>query len=183
MSIKPDRWIRRMALEHDMISPFAEATSGNGIISYGVTSYGYDIRLAPEFVAYTSNRLDPKNITPHDYIKLYSDNFYELKPKGFILARSVETIKIPRNVSVTVISKSTYARVGIQLLCTPLEPEWQGTITLEIFNSSDGYVPLYVGDGIGQIQFHESDEPCETSYAEKRGKYQNQTGVTLPKVI
>lgn len=175
-----------MALEHNMITPFCEATSGNGIISYGLTSYGYDIRLAPEFITYVqdgiNDDIDPKNILDTDNIT-YSGNYFYLRPHGFVLARSIETFKIPRNVSCVVTSKSTYARCGVALLCTPLEPEWEGTITLEIANNTDLWVKLYAGEGIGQVQFFESDEECETSYADKKGKYQNQTGVTLPRVL
>lgn len=178
-----------MALDHDMITPFCEATSGHGIISYGLTSYGYDIRLAPEYIDLspdaTVNAIDPKNFNAAlaTTYKANDAGYILLHPHSFILACSIEMFKIPRNVSCTVTSKSTYARCGVALLCTPLEPEWQGTITLEIANNTDLWVKLYAGEGIGQVQFFESDEECETSYADKKGKYQNQTGVTLPKVL
>lgn len=190
MSIKSDRWIRRMALDHNMITPFCEATSGNGVISYGLTSYGYDIRLAPDYIRFgwdgaKVNTIDPKHFDPAIATEYRANDagYILLHPHEFILARSVETFKIPRNVSCTVISKSTYARCGAVLLCTPLEPEWEGTITLEIANNTDLWVKLYADEGIGQVQFFESDEECEMSYADKKGKYQHQTGVTLPKVL
>lgn len=190
MSIKPDKWIRCMAHEHGMITPFSEATSGNGIISYGLTSYGYDIRLSHEYTRFgwdgaNVNTINPKRFNPAiatDY-KANDKGIIQLHPHEFILARSVESFKIPRNVACNVTSKSTYARCGVVLLCTPLEPEWEGTITLEIANNTDLFVLLYAGEGIGQVQFFESDENCEISYADKKGKYQHQIGVTLPKVI
>lgn len=190
MSIKPDKWIRRMALDHGMITPFSEATSGNGIISYGVTSYGYDIRLAPEYTRFSwdggkVNIIDPKNFNPAIATEYTANDggYILLHPHEFILARSVEYFKIPRNVACNVTSKSTYARCGAVLLCTPLEPEWEGTITLEIANNTNLWIKLYTGEGIGQVQFFESDQECETSYADKKGKYQHQIGVTLPKVL
>lgn len=191
MTIKSDKWIRRMALKAGMITPFEEGIKRPGIISYGLTSFGYDIRLANEFIEYilpaqtqnhAQNTIDPKNIDAGVKRVTQQTSVFYLRPHGFVLARSVETFRIPRNVSCNVTGKSTYARCGISLVTTPLESEWIGTITLEITNNTELWVKLYAGEGIGQVQFHESNEDCETSYADKAGKYQGQTGVTLPRV-
>lgn len=185
MTIKSDKWIRRMALKAGMITPFEEGIKRPGIISYGLTSFGYDVRLSAEFITYEPRTregiLDPKCLEAfHSHVE-YANTFI-IPPHGFVLCRTVESFRIPRNVSAQVIGKSTYARLGLVVNCTPLESEWEGTITLELSNTTDFSVIVYANEGIAQVQFHESDEDCETSYADKAGKYQGQTGVTLPRV-
>lgn len=181
--IKSDRWIKKMAIENSMINPFSEKQIGKGVISYGVSSYGYDIRLADEFKIpdLKSSFIDPKRISEDDWKFLKSDSIL-LKPNSFILGRSVEHFKIPRRVTGICLGKSTYARCGIVVNVTPLEPEWEGFLTISIANTSSYPVKLYAGEGIAQIIFIESDEECEVSYRDKKGKYQEQKGIVLPKV-
>jgi dCTP deaminase len=186
MSIKSDKWIRRMAQEKQMISPFAAhqvRKQGEGkIISYGVSSYGYDVRCADEFKVFTninSAIVDPKNFSPHSFVDIQSEVCI-IPPNSFVLARSVEYFRIPRQVLVICLGKSTYARCGIIVNVTPLEPEWEGHVTLEFSNTTPLPAKIYANEGVAQMLFLESDELCETSYKDRGGKYQGQEGVTLP---
>jgi dCTP deaminase len=184
MAIKSDRWIRRMALEHDMISPFNEKQVRDGVISYGLSSYGYDLRVADEFKIFTnvnSTTVDPKHFDERSFVSLQSECCI-VPPNSFALARSVEYFKIPRDVLTICVGKSTYARCGIIVNVTPFEPEWEGFVTLEISNSTPLPAKIYANEGLCQILFFQSDEPCETSYADKKGKYQGQKGIVLPKL-
>jgi dCTP deaminase len=186
MSIKSDRWIRRMAREHRMIEPFVDGQVREGAISYGVSSYGYDMRVAPEFRIFTnvlSAVVDPKHFDDRSFVQFDGDVCI-VPPNSFALARSVEYFRIPRNVLTICLGKSTYARCGIITNVTPFEPEWEGYVTLEISNTTPLPAKIYANEGICQVLFFEADEHdvCETSYADKKGKYQKQTGVTLPKL-
>ena len=188
MSIKSDKWIRRMSLEHGMINPFEEGqvTSDdvNKRISYGTSSYGYDVRCADEFKIFTninSSIVDPKNFDPESFVDIKSDVCI-IPPNSFCLARTVEYIKIPRNVLTICLGKSTYARCGIIVNVTPLEPEWEGHVTLEFSNTTPLPAKIYANEGVAQFLFFESDEECEVSYKDKKGKYQGQQGVTLPRM-
>lgn len=186
MSIKSDKWIRRMAAEHGMISPFEPHQVRHGAIgktvSHGTSSYGYDIRCASEFKIFTninSAIVDPKNFAPESFVDIVSDVCI-IPPNSFALARSVEYFRIPRSVLVICLGKSTYARCGIIVNVTPLEPEWEGHITLEFSNTTPLPAKIYANEGVAQLLFLESDEECETSYKDRAGKYQGQVGVTLP---
>ena len=184
MAIKSDRWIRRMAQEHDMISPFNEKQVREGVISYGLSSYGYDLRVADEFKIFTnvnSSIVDPKHFDEKSFVSVQTDCCI-VPPNSFALARSVEYFKIPRDVLTICVGKSTYARCGIIVNVTPFEPEWEGFVTLEISNSTPLPAKIYANEGLCQILFFQSDEPCETSYADKKGKYQGQKGIVLPKL-
>jgi dCTP deaminase len=185
MTIKSDKWIRRMALEHGMIEPFEpRQIRKNGCISYGVSSYGYDFRVADEWKVFTnvySTMIDPKNFRSEAFVDIKAD-WCVIPPNSFALARTVEYWRIPRDVLVICLGKSTYARCGIILNVTPFEPEWEGYATLEISNTTPLPAKIYANEGIGQAIFLQSDEPCEVSYRDKRGKYQSQQGVTLPRV-
>ncbi|MBS1149933.1 MAG: dcd [Myxococcaceae bacterium] len=187
MTIKSDRWIRRMAQEHQMISPFEpgqQRTNGSGkLISYGTSSYGYDVRCADEFKIFTninSTIVDPKTFDPSSFVDRKASECI-IPPNSFALARTVEYFKIPRNVLVICLGKSTYARCGIIVNVTPLEPEWEGHVTLEFSNTTPLPARIYANEGVAQMLFFESDEECETSYKDRGGKYQGQRGVTLPK--
>ena len=187
MPIKSDRWINKMAQEHGMIEPFEaqqiRSVDGNRVISYGTSSYGYDIRCAPEFKVFTninSAVVDPKNFDSESFVDVNRDVCI-IPPNSFALARTVEFFRIPRNVLTLCLGKSTYARCGIIVNVTPLEPEWQGYVTLEFSNTTPLPAKIYANEGVAQVIFLESDENCETSYADLGGKYQHQTGVTLPK--
>lgn len=188
MSIKSDKWIRRMAEQHDMISPFvADQVRGtsrqNKIISYGTSSYGYDVRCADEFKIFhniNSAVVDPKKFDPNSFVDVKSDVCI-IPPNSFCLARTVEYLKIPRNVLTVCLGKSTYARCGIIVNVTPLEPEWEGHVTLEFSNTTPLPAKIYANEGVAQFLFFESDEECDVSYADRGGKYQGQKGVTLPK--
>ncbi len=187
MSIKSDRWIRRMAEEHAMISPFESGQVREGehgrMISYGTSSYGYDVRCSDEFKIFTninSAIVDPKNFDENSFVDVKSDVCI-IPPNSFALARTVETFKIPRSVLTVCLGKSTYARCGIIVNVTPLEPEWEGHVTLEFSNTTPLPAKIYANEGVAQMLFFESDEICETSYADRNGKYQGQQGVTLPK--
>jgi dCTP deaminase len=186
MAIKSDKWIRRMAQEHGMIEPFADSqvrhTKEQNIISYGTSSYGYDVRCAPEFKIFTninSAIVDPKNFDKNSFIDINADVCI-IPPNSFALARTVEYFRIPRNVLTICLGKSTYARCGIIVNVTPLEPEWEGHVTLEFSNTTTLPAKIYANEGVAQMLFLESDEMCETSYRDRKGKYQGQTGVTLP---
>jgi dCTP deaminase len=186
MSIKSDRWIRRMAREHRMIEPFVDGQVREGAISYGVSSYGYDMRVAPEFRIFTnvlSVIVDPKHFDARSFVEFDGDVCI-VPPNSFALARSVEYFRIPRNVLSICLGKSTYARCGIITNVTPFEPEWEGYVTLEISNTTPLPAKIYANEGICQVLFFEADadDVCQTSYADKKGKYQKQTGVTLPKL-
>jgi dCTP deaminase len=186
MSIKSDRWIRRMAHEHRMIEPFVDGQVRQGAISYGVSSYGYDMRVAPEFRIFTnvlSAIVDPKHFDDRSFVTFDGDVCI-VPPNSFALARSVEYFRIPRNILTICVGKSTYARCGIITNVTPFEPEWEGFVTLEISNTTPLPAKIYADEGICQVLFFEADDDdvCQTSYADKKGKYQKQTGVTLPKL-
>jgi dCTP deaminase len=184
MSVKSDRWIRRMALEHRMIEPFEEKQVREGVISYGVSSYGYDMRIADEFKVFTninSTVIDPKSFDPRSFVDVKADVCI-IPPNSFALARSVEYFRIPRSVVTVCVGKSTYARCGIIVNVTPFEPEWEGIVTLEVSNTTPLPAKIYANEGIAQVLFFESDEVCETSYADKKGKYQAQQTLTLPKL-
>jgi dCTP deaminase len=184
MSIKSDRWIRRMALEHGMIEPFEERQVREGVISFGLSSYGYDMRVARHFRIFTnvnSAIVDPKAFDERSFVE-YEGDVCIIPPNSFALATSVEYFRIPRNVMTLCVGKSTYARCGIITNVTPFEPEWEGHVTLEISNTTPLPARIYADEGISQVLFFESDEACEISYSDRRGKYQKQTGVTLPKI-
>jgi len=184
MAVKSDRWIRRMALEHRMIEPFSEKQVREGVVSYGLSSYGYDVRIADEFKIFTninSTIVDPKRFDPRSFVDFRGDVCL-IPPNSFALARTVEYFRIPRNVITICLGKSTYARCGIIVNVTPFEPEWEGIVTLEVSNTTPLPAKIYAGEGIAQVLFFESDEACETSYADKKGKYQAQQGLTLPKL-
>jgi dCTP deaminase len=184
MSIKSDRWIKRMARDHKMIEPFVESQVRGTAISYGVSSYGYDIRVADEFKIFTNINntvIDPKNFDPRSFVDVKTDVCI-VPPNSFALARTIEYFRIPRDVLTICLGKSTYARCGIIVNVTPFEPEWEGTVTLEISNTTPLPAKIYANEGIAQVLFFQSDEPCEMSYKDKKGKYQAQTGVTLPKI-
>ena len=184
MAVKSDRWIRRMALEKGMIEPFEDKQVRQGVISYGLSSYGYDVRIADEFKIFTNINntiVDPKAFDPRSFVDFKGEQCI-VPPNSFALARSVEYFRVPRDVIVVCLGKSSYARCGIIVNVTPLEPEWEGIVTLEVSNTTPLPARIYAGEGIAQMLFFQSDEPCETSYADKRGKYQAQQGVTLPRL-
>jgi len=184
MAIKPDKWIRKMALEEKMIDPFVENQVRENVISYGVSSYGYDVRIADEYKIFTnlnSTIVDPKQFDPRSFVDFKGDVCI-VPPNSFALGRTIEYFKIPRKTMTICVGKSTYARCGIITNVTPLEPGWEGYITLEVSNTTPLPAKIYSGEGIAQILFFESDEECLVSYAERKGKYQGQTGVTLPKI-
>jgi dCTP deaminase len=181
--IKSDRWIRRMALEKGMIKPFEDRQVRKGI-SFGLSSYGYDIRIADEFKIFTNINttiVDPKSFDPRSFVD-YQGEVAVIPPNSFALGRSVEYFKIPRNVLTICVGKSTYARCGIITNVTPFEPEWEGYVTLEISNTTPLPAKIYANEGIAQVLFFQSDEDCETSYADRQGKYQGQQGIVLPTV-
>src|SRR6201997_951554 len=183
MSVKSDKWIRRMALEHKMIEPFAAAQVRDGVISYGVSSYGYDLRIADEFRIFTnvnSTIVDPKKFDAKSFVE-FKGPVCIVPPNSFALGRSVEYFRIPRKVLTICVGKSTYARCGIIVNVTPLEPEWEGHVTLEFSNTTNLPAKIYANEGVAQMLFFESDEVCATSYKDRGGKYQGQRGVTLPK--
>ena len=188
MTIKSDKWITRMSAENKMIEPFSSNQirldkNGEKLISYGVSSYGYDVRCSNEFKVFTnihSAVVDPKSFDAKSFVDIQSD-VCVIPPNSFALARTVEYFRIPRNVLTICLGKSTYARCGIIVNVTPLEPEWEGHVTLEFSNTTNLPARIYAGEGVAQMIFFESDEDCETSYKDRGGKYQGQVGVTLPK--
>ena len=188
MSIKSDHWIRRMAQTKRLIEPFEPAQvrhnpAGGRLISYGTSSYGYDVRCANEFKVFTNINatiVDPKNFDTNSFVDVVSDTCI-IPPNSFALARTVEYFRIPRNILTVCLGKSTYARCGIIVNVTPLEPEWEGHVTLEFSNTTPLPARIYAHEGVAQMLFFESDEVCATSYADRGGKYQGQRGVTLPK--
>jgi dCTP deaminase len=188
MTIKSDNWIRRMAREHGMIEPFAERqvrdVDGSRVISYGTSSYGYDVRCASEFKIFTNvhttNVVDPKNFDETSFVSI-DEKVCVIPPNSFALARTVEYFRIPSNVLTVCLGKSTYARCGIIVNVTPLEPEWEGHVTLEFSNTTPLPAKIYANEGVAQMLFFESDEQCETTYRQRGGKYMGQLGVTPPK--
>jgi dCTP deaminase len=182
--IRSDKWIRRMAREQRMIEPFVENQVRAGVISYGLSSYGYDIRVADEFKIFTnvfSVTVDPKNFDPKSMIDFKGDTCI-IPPNSFALARTIEYFRIPRDTLTICVGKSTYARCGIIVNVTPFEPEWEGFVTLEISNTTPLPAKIYANEGIAQVLFFQGDEICEISYADRKGKYQNQQGILLPKL-
>ncbi|HSN95236.1 MAG TPA: dCTP deaminase [Anaerolineaceae bacterium] len=184
MGLKSDGWIRRMALEQKMIEPFEEGQVRDGVISYGTSSYGYDIRVANEYKIFTnvfSAVVDPKHFDPRSMVDFTGD-VCVIPPNSFALARTVEYFRIPKNVLTVCLGKSTYARCGIIVNVTPFEPEWEGFVTLEISNTTPLPAKIYSNEGIAQVLFFEGDEQCEITYAQKKGKYQFQKSIELPKL-
>jgi dCTP deaminase len=187
MSICPDTWIAKMAREHRMIEPFVEnqvrSTNGRPVISYGTSSFGYDIRVANRFRIFTNiygSVIDPKNFDSKGLVEVKGD-ICIIPPNSFALALSVEWFRIPNNVLAICVGKSTYARCGIIVNVTPFEPGWEGKAVLEISNTTPLPAKIYAGEGLAQVLFFESKTPCKTSYADRKGKYQNQNDITLPK--
>ena len=187
MSIKSDKWIKKMAQCEHMIEPFfpnqVRFSENQKIVSYGTSSYGYDVRCAPEFKVFTninSSMVDPKNFDDKSFIEVHAD-ICIIPPNSFVLARTLEYFRIPRSILVICLGKSTYARCGIIVNVTPLEPEWEGHVTLEFSNTTNLPAKIYANEGVAQMRFLQSDEECEVSYKDRSGKYQGQTGVTLPK--
>ena len=184
MGIKSDRWIREMCRKHRMIEPFEEGQVRSGVISYGISSYGYDVRVADEFKIFTNVNatvVDPKNFDQRSLIDFKGDVCL-IPPNSFALARTVEYLRIPRNVITICVGKSSYARCGIITNVTPFEPGWEGYATLEISNTTPCPARIYANEGLAQVIFLEGDEECEVSYADKKGKYQKQTSITLPRL-
>lgn len=184
MGLKPDHWIRNMVKKHGMIEPFADNQIRDGVISFGVSSYGYDIRVADEFKIFTnvfSAVVDPKHFDPKSMVD-FRGEMCVIPPNSFALARTVEYFRIPRSVLTVCLGKSTYARCGIIVNVTPFEPEWEGYVTLEISNTTPLPARIYANEGIAQVLFFEADEECDMSYADKKGKYQKQEAIVLPKL-
>lgn len=184
MGLKPDHWIRKMALEHNMIEPFVDHQVREGVISYGLSSYGYDIRIADQFKIFTNvfnSVVDPKHFDPRSMVDFQGD-VCVIPPNSFVLGRTIEYFRIPRSVLTVCLGKSTYARCGLIVNVTPFEPEWEGFVTLEISNTTPLPAKVYANEGIAQVLFFEGDAPCEVSYADKKGKYQSQQGILLPKI-
>lgn len=184
MSIKPDHWIEKMAQEYGMIEPFESNQVKEGVISYGVSSYGYDIRVGDEFKIFTNVNttvVDPKHFDSRSFVE-FKGEVCTIPPNSFALAQTVEYFRIPRDVLTLCVGKSTYARCGIIVNVTPFEPEWEGFVTLEISNTTPLPARIYANEGIAQVIFFQAGEVCRTSYADKKGKYQKQIGITLPKV-
>lgn len=186
MSLMSDKWIRKMALEKGMIEPFVDGQvrykDGEKIVSYGLSSYGYDLRVADEFKIFTNfhnSLIDPKNFNENAFIHVEAEACI-IPPNSFALARSVEYFRIPRSVLTLCIGKSTYARCGIIVNVTPFEPEWEGYVTLEISNTTPLPAKIYAHEGLAQVLFYEASEVCEVSYADRKGKYMKQTSITLP---
>ena len=184
MGVKPDSWIRKMAKEHRMIEPFVDHQVRHDVISYGVSSYGYDIRVTDEFKIFTnvhSAIVDPKNFNPNSFID-YKGEVCVIPPNSFVLARTVEYFRIPRDVLTICVGKSTYARCGLIVNVTPFEPEWEGYVTLEISNTTPLPARVYANEGIAQVIFLQADEVCDSSYADRKGKYQKQEAIVLPRI-
>lgn len=184
MGLKSDRWIRQMANENSMIEPFMSEQVRDGVISYGLSSYGYDMRVGDHFKVFTnvySAFVDPKNFSSKSFVDIQA-NVCVIPPNSFALAESVEYFRIPRNVLTITVGKSTYARAGIITNVTPFEPGWEGFVTLEISNTTPLPAKIYANEGIAQVIFFEADEECEVSYNERRGKYQSQRGITPPRI-
>ena len=185
MGLKSDKWIREMSLNHEMISPFSENLVGEGIVSYGVSSYGYDIRVSDEFKIFTNINaevVDPKNFSENNVVD-YKGNVCIVPPNSFALARTVEYFKMPSDTLAICLGKSTYARCGIIVNVTPFEPGFEGHITIEISNTTPLPAKIYANEGIAQVLFLQGDEACGTTYRDRKGKYQNQRGITLPRIL
>ena len=184
MSVMPDHWIRSMAQSQKMIEPFAETLKKDGVISYGVSSYGYDVRVADEFLIFTninSVQVDPKEFSEGSFVR-HQGNVCIIPPNSFVLARSFEYFRVPRDILVLCLGKSTYARCGVIVNVTPLEPEWEGHVTLEFSNTTPLPVRIYANEGVAQFIFLKADSGCEVSYKDRSGKYMKQQGITLPKL-
>lgn len=184
MPVMPDSWIREMSLKKGMIEPFVDRQERKGVVSYGLSSYGYDARVADEFKIFTNvdnSIVDPKNFCPSSFVDRKTD-VCVVPPNSFALSRTVEYFRIPRDVLVICLGKSTYARCGLIVNVTPLEPEWEGHVTLEISNTTPLPARVYANEGICQFLFLKGESLCEVSYADKAGKYMKQKGVTLPKM-
>ena len=184
MGAKPDNWIRRMALEKGMIEPFVDGQVRENVISYGLSSYGYDIRVTDEFKIFTnvhSAIVDPKNFNPDSFVD-YKGDVCVIPPNSFVLARTVEYFRIPRDILTLCVGKSTYARCGLIVNVTPFEPEWEGFVTLEISNTTPLPARIYAYEGIAQVIFLSADGLCDTSYADRNGKYQKQQGIAMPRI-
>jgi dCTP deaminase len=184
MGLKSDSWIRKMALEQGMIDPFVDGQIREGVISYGLSSYGYDIRVTNQFKIFTnvhSAIVDPKHFNPNSFVDFEGD-ICVIPPNSFVLSRTVEYFRIPRDVLTICIGKSSYARCGLIVNVTPFEPEWHGYVTLEISNTTPLPARIYANEGIAQVLFFEGDEPCEVSYADRKGKYQGQQTIELPRI-
>ncbi len=185
MGLKSDSWIREMSLKHQMIEPFCEGLVSEGVISYGLSSYGYDIRVSNEFKIFTnvnSTVIDPKDFDEANVID-YTGDVCIVPPNSFALARTVEYFKMPPDTLAVCLGKSTYARCGIIVNVTPFEPEFEGHITIEISNTTPLPAKIYANEGIAQVLFFQGDTPCETTYRDRKGKYQKQKGITLPKIL
>jgi dCTP deaminase len=191
MSIQPDNWIRKMAKEHGMIEPFVDnqvrkaEKEGVKLVSYGLSSYGYDLRVADEFKVFTNvlnSIVDPKNFDENSFVNIKTKNYCVVPPNSFALARSIEYFRIPRDVLTVCLGKSTYARCGVIVNVTPFEPEWEGHVTLEISNTTPLPAKIYANEGLAQVIFFKSDDRCDVSYADRKGKYMRQKGITIPKM-
>jgi len=184
MGLKSDAWIRRMAAEHRMIEPFAQEQVRDGVISYGLSSYGYDMRVSDQFKLFAAPEeglVDPKALDPASFETVEGDACI-IPPNSFVLARTVEYFRIPPGVLALTFGKSTYARCGVIINVTPFEPGWEGHVTMAISNTAPRPAKIYAGEGIAQVLFFEGDEPCLTTYADRKGKYQAQRDITLPRV-
>jgi len=185
MGLKSDKWIREKAIKEEMISPFCEGLVGEGIVSYGLSSYGYDIRVSNEFKIFTNINaevVDPKDFNQNNVVD-YKGDVCIVPPNSFALARTIEYFKMPSNTLAICLGKSTYARCGIIVNVTPFEPDFEGHITIEISNTTPLPAKIYANEGIAQVLFFEGDEQCETTYSDRKGKYQSQTGITLPRIL
>ncbi len=184
MGLKADTWIKKMSLEHAMIKPFCENQVSKGMVSYGLSSYGYDIRVGTEFMLFEQQKgvVDPKNFDPRLVQSIHTQTFITIPPNAFALAHSIEYIRMPKDVLAICLGKSTYARCGIIVNVTPFEPEFEGHITIEISNTTSLPAKVYANEGIAQVIFLQGDSVCTTSYKDKQGKYQGQQGITLPKI-
>ncbi len=187
MGLKADSWIKKMSLEHGMISPFCEKQIGKNVISYGLSSYGYDIRVGSEFMLFDNKNalIDPKNFDPNNATKIDAsqEGFFILPANAFALAHTIEYFKMPKDTLAICLGKSTYARCGIIVNVTPFEPEFEGYITIEISNTTNLPAKVYANEGIAQVVFLQGDEVCDQSYKDRGGKYQGQMGITLPKIL
>lgn len=184
MGVKADTWIRKMAKEHGMIEPFVDGQVREGVISYGLSSYGYDVRVTDHFKIFTnvhSAVVDPKHFDPQSFVDFHGD-ICVIPPNSFVLAQTVEYFRIPRDVITICLGKSTYARCGLIVNVTPFEPEWEGYVTLEISNTTPLPARVYANEGIAQVVFFHADEACEVSYADRNGKYQKQQSIVLPRI-
>jgi dCTP deaminase len=185
MAVKADKWIRKMAREKSMIEPFVETQKREGVISYGLSSYGYDVRVGNHFKVFTNvhnSVVDPKQFDPKSFVDISTNDHVLIPPNSFALAQTVEYFRVPRSVITVCVGKSTYARCGLIVNVTPFEPEWEGFVTLEISNTTPLPAKVYANEGIAQVLFFESDEVCDVSYADRKGKYQKQVAITLPRM-